>query len=132
MRTLKRVAAIIWASPYTLMGMCLGGVVLITGGRMQVRGPAVEFFGGASRRLLRCLPNGRFILALTLGHTIIGQTADALDTARNHEYVHVRQFERWGLLMGPAYLISSLVLWATGRDPYWDNPFEQEAFDEST
>jgi hypothetical protein len=41
--------------------------------------------------------------------------------------VHVRQYERWGPLFVPAYLVSSLVLWLRGRDPYWDNPFEVEA-----
>ena len=49
-------------------------------------------------------------MALTLGHTILGQTDAALDIRRQHERVHVRQFERWGPLMGPAYLGCSLVL----------------------
>ena len=44
--------------------------------------------------------------------------------------VHVRQFERWGPFMGPAYLISSFMLWIIGRRPYRDNPFEREAFGE--
>ena len=47
-----------------------------------------------------------------------------------HETVHVRQFERWGLLMGPAYLLASFVLWIAGRQPYRDNPFEREAYDQ--
>ena len=47
-------------------------------------------------------------------------------------YVHVRQFERWGPLMGPAYLLSSLVLWLAGRRPYLDNPFEREAYGETS
>ena len=45
--------------------------------------------------------------------------------------VHVRQFERWGPFMGPAYLLSSLYLWITGGRPYRDNPFEREAYGES-
>jgi hypothetical protein len=51
-----------------------------------------------------------------------------LDFCRSHELVHVRQYERWGVLFIPAYLLCSLVLWLTGRDPYRDNPFEREAY----
>ncbi len=40
----------------------------------------------------------------------------------------MRQFERWGLLMGPAYILVSLVLFLRGRDYYRDNPFEIEAY----
>jgi hypothetical protein len=49
-------------------------------------------------------------MALTLAYTILGQTDAALDICRQHEMVHVRQFERWGPLMGPAYLGCSLAL----------------------
>jgi hypothetical protein len=52
-----------------------------------------------------------FPMAFTLGHTVLGQTDAALDVFRKHEMVHVRQFERWGPFMGPAYLGCSLVLW---------------------
>ena len=64
----------------------------------------------------------------TLGQTVLGQTDAALDISRDHEMVHVRQFERWGPLMGPAYLCCSLVLWLMHRRPYRDNPFERQAF----
>lgn len=43
--------------------------------------------------------------------------------------VHVRQYERWGPLMGPAYLLASLYMHLTGRRAYRDNPFEREAYD---
>ena len=36
------------------------------------------------------------------------QTDAALDISRDHEMVHVRQFERWGPLMGLAHLWVSL------------------------
>ena len=68
---------------------------------------------------------------MTLGHTILGSTAAALDISREHEMVHVRQYERWGPLFGPAYLLSSLVLWLRGKDAYRDNRFEREAYDEA-
>jgi hypothetical protein len=42
--------------------------------------------------------------------------------------VHVRQYERWGLLLLPLYVASSLWQLLLGRDPYFDNRFEREAF----
>ncbi len=122
-----RLAAWVWASPYTALGLLIGAVGLLGGGHARRRGPVVEFYGGAAALLLRCLPGGNAFVAMTLGHTIIGRTAAALDLARPHELVHVRQFERWGPLMGPAYLLCSLVLWLARWDPYRDNPFERQA-----
>lgn len=87
----------------------------------------VEFHGGASTWLVSRLPTGPGTLAVTLGHVILGRSAAALDLARSHELVHVRQYERWGPLMGPAYLLASAVLRLAGRDWYRDNPFEREA-----
>jgi hypothetical protein len=66
---------------------------------------------------------------MTLGHVILARDQDCLDTSRDHEHVHVRQYERWGPLMIPLYLTASLVLWCRGYDAYLDNPFEREAYD---
>jgi len=125
---LLRLFAMLWASPYTLLGLILGVFGLCTGGRARIRGHVVEFYGGGVKWFLQRLPSGQFTLALTLGHTILGQTDAALDISRSHEMVHVRQYERWGPLMGPAYLGCSLVLWLMRRRPYRDNPFEREAY----
>ena len=124
-----RTLAILWASPYSLIGLLVGCLGLCTGGRVQVRSGAIEFYGGAVRWLIAHGPLGPTALAMTLGHTILGQTASSLDIARDHEHVHVRQFERWGLLMGPAYLGSSFYIWLRGGQAYRDNPFEREAYD---
>jgi len=124
-----RLIAILWASPYTLLGLLLGGIGLCTGSRMRIRGKVIEFHGGSVKWLLGRFFGGQGALAFTLGHTILGQTDAALDITRRHELVHVRQYERWGPLMGPAYLGCSLALWLTGRRPYRDNPFEREAFE---
>lgn len=131
MRRLFIMLGMLWAAPYSLAGMTIGICGLCTGGRGRRRGRTLEFYGGAVTWFVRHLPGGQFTLALTLGHTILGQTDASLDVARRHELVHVRQFERWGLLMGPAYLGCMLYLWATGGRPYWDNPFEREAYEES-
>ena len=66
--------------------------------------------------------------AMTFGHVILGRDQQCLDRSRSHEHVHVRQYERWGVLMLPIYLTASLILFLRGLDPYLDNPFEREAF----
>jgi hypothetical protein len=67
-------------------------------------------------------------VAITFGHVIVGLDAATLDGVRAHEQVHVKQYERWGLLFGPAYLLSSLAQWMRGRRSYLDNRFEREAY----
>lgn len=106
--------------------MLAGIAGLATGGRVQRRAGAIEFYGGAVERLLRLVPVDP--TAMTLGHVILGRSAAALDAARGHELIHVRQYERWGPLFAPAYLLCSLLLWFMGRDAYRDNPFEREAY----
>jgi hypothetical protein len=128
-REMLRLLAMIWASPYTLLGLFLGAIGLSTGGSARIRGRVIEFYGGSVKWLIQRFPNGQFI-AFTLGHTVLGQTDTSLDISRTHELVHVRQYERWGPFMGPGYLICALVLWLTGRRPYRDNPFEREAFEQ--
>ncbi len=125
-----RLLAMLWASPYTLLGAVLGAIGLCTGGRVRLRGRVIEFYGGGVQWLLQQFFFGEGALAFTLGHTVLGQTDAALDIARDHELVHVRQFERWGPLMGPAYLGCSLALWLMGRNAYRDNPFERQAYKE--
>jgi hypothetical protein len=122
---------IIWASPYSLLGIIIGLIGIATGGRGRLRDGAIEFFGGATRQLVRRLPTGVFTAGFTLGHVILGQDEDGLQYAGQHERVHVRQFELWGPLMGPAYLLASAWMWCRGRDAYRDNPFEVEAYREA-
>lgn len=121
-----KLAVLLWASPWTALGLFVGLLGLATGGRVRKRGPALEFFGGAVAWLLGMYPGKPS--AMTLGHTLLGRTGAALDAARDHELVHVRQYERWGPLFVPAYLVCSLVLWFRGKDAYRDNPFEREAY----
>lgn len=124
-----RVVCYLWASPASIVGICVGGTSLLTGGGWQLRRGALEFHGGlihwAFIRFPRVKPQ-----AMTLGHTILGRTIEALDQTRNHEHVHVRQYERWGPFFLPAYVLCSCVLWMRGQNPYLDNPFEVEAYDQ--
>ena len=122
------IVKLIWALPWTLLGLLAGGIGLATGGGVQRHGRVIEFWGGSSRWLLRRMPLAAGAAALTLGHVVLGQRQADLEACRNHELVHVRQYERWGLLFLPAYLGWSAYLWLRGRNPYWDNPFEIEAY----
>jgi len=124
MRKVLQILGIIWASPYTLLGFLIGGIGFCSDGQVRIRDQVFEFYGGATKWFVTHLPLDQFTLAMTLG-----QSEAALDLAHDHEMVHVRQFERWGPFMGPAYLFASLLLWLAGRDPYWDNPFEREAYE---
>jgi hypothetical protein len=132
LRPLFRTLAYLWASPYTLIGLAIGGLGLCTGGRGRLRDGVYEFSGGAtSWCVYHLLPGGEHVLAFTLGHTVLGRSEAALDLAHEHEMVHVRQYERWGPLMAPLYLGWSAVLWFQGKRPYRDNPFEIEAYGDS-
>ena len=123
-----RLLAYLWASPWTLFGLCWGALALFTGGGGQVVQGVVEFHGGLSAWLLRRAPLVGGAAAITFGHTVLARTQDDLDASRSHERIHVRQYERWGIFFIPAYLLWSLWLLLRGRSPYWDNPFEKEAY----
>ncbi len=118
----------LWAAPVTLIGLLLGLMSLLTGGKVQFIQGVVEFHGGVMKWFLQHNLLAGNAAAMTLGHVIFGQTKDDLDFAREHEQVHVRQFARWGIFMAPAYLGCSLWLWLRGKNPYFDNPFEIEAY----
>lgn len=121
-------AKILWALPNTLLGLAAGLAGLLTGGRCQIRLGCVEFYGGLVTWGLEHAPLTGGVLAMTLGHCVIGQSAAGLDIARDHERVHVLQYERWGPFFLPAYLGVSAWLWCKGRDCYRENPFEIEAY----
>ena len=124
-----RLLAVLWASPNSVLGLAVGGLGLLTGGQCQYRRGCLEFFGGSTSWLLAKTPVKA--IAMTLGHTILGQSAEMLDAARDHEHVHVRQYERWGPAFIPAYLLCSFWLWANRREAYRNNPFEKEAYEKS-
>jgi len=94
---------------------------------MRVRSGAMEFGGGRIWGVLARCPRPVSFRAITFGHVILGVDDATLDRVRPHEQVHVRQYERWGLLFIPAYLLSSLAQLVRRRDPYRDNFFEREA-----
>ncbi len=120
---------IIWASPWSLLGCLIGSVAMLTGGGVQIRLGVLEFYGGILPTLLNKSPISGGAAAMTLGHTVIAQSAVDLDRCRDHEFVHVGQYERWGPFFVPAYFAASAWAWWKGLDPYLDNPFECEAYE---
>ncbi len=123
---------ILWALPWTVIGVMCGVVAILTGGRGRIGRGVVEFWGGAIGRILPRMPLAGGAAAITFGHTILARSRDELESCREHELVHVRQYERWGPLFIPAYLVCSLVLWLRRKSAYFDNPFEQQAYDTET
>ena len=124
LRPIIRIAAYIWASPYTAIGLLIG---VAFGGKPQLVSGVFEIHSPRIAWLLTHLPVRA--AAMTMGHVVLGQTPLHLQRTRLHERVHVRQFERWGPLFIPAYLACSLWLWVRGRDAYRGNPFECEAYE---
>jgi hypothetical protein len=103
-------------------------VVLCLGGRLRfVRGVA-EFSGGLLGVVAGSVPRSIRFSAMTLGHVILGISEAELAAARDHEHVHVRQYQRWGPLFLFAYAGSSLWQFMNGRRAYRDNFFERQAY----
>ncbi|MCL4691164.1 MAG: signal peptide prediction [Candidatus Hydrogenedentes bacterium] len=123
-----RFIAYLWASPNTLLGALAALVLLCLGGRARVVSGVVEVGGGWGGRAIASFPRKLSFNAMTLGHVVIGVSESALIASREHEWVHVRQYERWGPFFLPAYALSSLWQVLHGRRAYWDNAFEREAY----
>ena len=127
-----KILQIVWASPNTLLGLLIGTTGILFGGKCQIERGCFEFYGGPIQKLLTLVPIGSGALAMTIGHTILGQTKAGLAVVRDHEHIHVKQYERWGPLFIPAYFLSSAFMWLNNKDPYRDNPFEVEAYDKAS
>ena len=76
----------------------------------QITTELTEIIGGAA--------------AITFGHTVLARSLADLDHSRQHELVHVRQYERWGPFFVPLYLLETLWAIVRRRHPYRDNRFE--------
>jgi hypothetical protein len=124
----SRLGAYAWASPNTLLGLLAGLIAFLLGARVSAESHAIAFSGGHVGRWLDRLPPELRFSAMTLGHVILAVNSMALTVSREHELVHVGQYERWGPFFLPAYLLSSLWQILRGRRAYWDNHFERQAF----
>lgn len=132
MNFLLNALKILWAAPWSLFGLAIGVVGLMSGGRARRQGRMLEIWGGCLPSILRVFPFYSGSPVATFGHVVLGRTDRHLDACREHQLIHVRQYERWGVLFVPAYLACWVAMWLRGKRPYYDNPFEQQAFSESS
>ena len=117
----------VWASPASALGVCLALLVGVVGAKVKRVSGVLEVSlaprNAALCKAANCLP----FSAITFGHVVIACSAQQQATLRQHERVHVAQYERWGALFLLAYPLESLYQMLRGRQPYWDNRFEVAA-----
>lgn len=118
----------LWALPVTLLGLLIALIARGSGGALQRVDGVVEAVGGWPAWVLqRGFPFSGAVAAITLGHVVVGVSRTALAQTRAHERAHVRQFERWGVLLLLLYPLAGLLAWGRGGHLYLDNCFEREA-----
>lgn len=123
-----RILCYLWALPPTLFGMLVAIIARMSGGTLQRMDGVLEAAGGWPAWVLRRgLPFSGAVAAITLGHVVVGVSLAALAETRAHERAHVRQFERWGVLLLVLYPLAGLLAWVRGGHPYRDNHFECDA-----
>uniref|UniRef100_B3EJM2 Uncharacterized protein n=1 Tax=Chlorobium phaeobacteroides (strain BS1) TaxID=331678 RepID=B3EJM2_CHLPB len=89
-----------------------------TRGRIQLYSGIIEAWGPLFRAF-RAVPWLRDTVAITLGHVVLGRDEEWIIWSRSHERVHVRQYEVWGILFFPAYLLSSFRVLLIGGTRIW-------------
>jgi len=125
---MPRILRYLWPLPVTLLGMLVAFIARSSGGALQRVDGVLESAGGWPAWVLRRgFPFSGAVAAITLGHVVVGVSLDALTATRAHERAHVRQFERWGVLLLVLYPLAGLFAWARDGHPYRDNVFECEA-----
>jgi len=123
-----RLLRYLWPLPVTLLGMLVAFIARGSGGALQRVDGVLESAGGWPAWVLRHgFPFSGAVAAITLGHVVLAVSLDALTATRAHERAHVRQFERWGVLLLVLYPLAGLLAWVRGGHPYRDNWFEREA-----
>jgi hypothetical protein len=109
--------------PYDWLGI---GLARLAGARIRTMHGLTLAYGGKLNTWLAHHPLGAMD-AVTLGHVVLASNAPVLYRTLTHEFEHVRQFQRWGLIFPLAYLVASLWSFARGRGLYWGNVFEVAA-----
>ena len=127
MRRLRTLFLYLWVLPATAVGLVLALLARTGGATAVVVDGVIEVAGGRVGRVVSALPPRFRFSAITFGHVVIGVSHPVLNGCRAHERVHVRQYERWGVLFFVLYLGSSTLEALRGRNPYWDNHFERQA-----
>ena len=124
---MSRVLRYVWAFPATVLGLIFAAPCIAAGGSARLVAGVLEITAEPLVAALRGRGFFRGSLAITFGHVVLASEAPFLALSRAHERVHVRQYERWGVLFFPLYVLSSVVAFITGHDPYTSNRFEQAA-----
>lgn len=70
----------------------------------------------------------RWAEAQTWGRVVLVREGVPLEAILPHEAVHVAQWRRYPWSFPIRYLWGSLGALLRGEDPYWGNPFEEEAY----
>ena len=125
----KNVFGILWASPLTLFGLLLALPVLLWKGELRLvvgKMPALLITGPAADKMLHRHPFGPMV-AMAIGHVVIGESRGLTPRILAHELVHVRQAAQWGFLFPFAYVGASIWAVWCGKDAYWHNVFEVAA-----
>lgn len=118
----------LWVLPVTLLGVLAVLMARSSGGTVQRVDGVLESSGGWPAWILnKGFPFSGPVAAITLGHVVVGVSISALMATRAHEREHVRQFERWGVLLLVLYPLAGMLAWMRGGNPYLDNTFEREA-----
>jgi hypothetical protein len=118
-----RLLKLLWALPCSLVGLVLALAFFVARARARVVGGAFEVVLRPGAGALAWLP----FRCITFGHVILAIDGADLERLRAHEQVHVRQYERWGVLFFVLYAASSAWQLLRGGRPYWDNHFEVQA-----
>ena len=119
---------LLWALPCSVVGLALAVPVLCMGGTVRRVEHTLEVALASHQRQLPNWASQLPFAGITFGHVVLGQSHEVLAALRPHERVHVKQYERLGLLFFVAYPASSLVALLRGQCPYRGNRFEQEAY----
>ncbi len=117
----------IWAAPASSIGVCAAGIASLVGAQVKPVSGVLEV-SLEPRSTVLCKAVARLpFAAITLGHVVIACSVQEQAAHRQHERVHVAQYELWGTLFLVAYPMESVFQWLRGRKPYLDNRFELAA-----
>jgi hypothetical protein len=123
-----RLLRYLWALPNTALGLLFSPLAFGRDGKLQIVEGVIEICSPSIGSVLRTVvPIAGGASAITFGHVVLGRDSVCLAATRSHERVHVRQYELWGPLFIPAYLIAGLWALARGRGAYAGNHFELQA-----
>jgi uncharacterized protein (DUF2062 family) len=117
-----------WAAPNTVIGLLFVPIVVLTKGGLQIVDGVMELHCSLIAVMLTyCVPLPGGACAITFGHVVLGRDEQSLAQTRQHERVHVRQYELWGPAFIPAYVLAALWGLITRSGIYHGNFFERQA-----